>query len=280
MYIVFDIGGTKTRLAFSEDGREFSNPEIFETPKKFEDGVEKISATIKKISGGKKIKTVAGGIAGTLDKKRERLLRAPHLLGWVDRPLKELLEKKLETQVYIENDTAIVGLGEAVVGAGRGFRIVVYITVSTGVNGARIVDGKLDPSTYGFEIGHQIIDADGTLCLKCPEPKDLENYISGSALEKIYHKKPYEIEDQTVWHEVAKFLAYGLNNTILHWSPDVLVLGGSMMKSPGISIIDVSHHLGNIMSGYPELPIIKKASLGDIGGLYGGLEYIKSLEKS
>jgi glucokinase len=53
------------------------------------------------------------------------------------------------------------GLGEAVFGAGKGREIVVYMTISTGVGGARIVGGKIDASAMGFEPGHQIIDACG-----------------------------------------------------------------------------------------------------------------------
>ena len=69
----------------------------------------------------------------------------------------------LLTDGYLANDSDLDGLGEATVGAGKGFNIVAYITVSTGIGGVRIVGGKIDVSTYGFEPGHQIIDADGSI---------------------------------------------------------------------------------------------------------------------
>ena len=63
----------------------------------------------------------------------------------------------------IANDTAVVGLGEAHRGAGIGYNIVTYITVSTGVGGTRIVDGRIDRRIYGFEPGHQTIDIDNSV---------------------------------------------------------------------------------------------------------------------
>ncbi|MFV1917705.1 MAG: ROK family protein, partial [Patescibacteria group bacterium] len=122
----------------------------------------------------------------------------------------------------------------------------------------------------------------------CPECKALEDdaslghleaHISGAAVEKRYGKKPYEITDDKFWDELARLLAFGLNNTIVHWSPDVVVLGGSMMKKIGIPIDRVKFHLKKILKIFPELPEIKKAELGDLGGLHGALYYLKQVHK-
>ncbi len=60
------------------------------------------------------------------------------------------------------------------------------------------------------------------------------------------------------------------------WSPDVIVLGGSMITGdPSIPLDITEAHLKEILKIYPELPAIKKAELGDSGGLHGALEYIK-----
>src|SRR5690606_20277112 len=126
----------------------------------------------------------------------------------------------------------------------------------------------------GFEPGHQIVDIDGTLM---PEASGiyLGNLISGKAIEKRTGKKPAEITDPAFWEEMARILAYGLNNTIVHWSPDVVVLGGSMMNKVGIPVESVEKYLREIMVIYPELPPVKKSTLGDLGGLYGGLAYLR-----
>ena len=268
MYIVFDIGATKTRIATSKDGITVSEPLIISTEANFDYAIASIRDKAQELAEGEHITHIAGGVPGPLDKERTKVMNAPNLPEWNRKPLKAELEKVLGAPVFLENDAALTGLGEALVGAGKGYSIVAYITVSTGVGGARIVDGVIDKNAWGFEPGHQIIfssDAGGA---------DLEWYISGSAIEKRFGKKPYEITDESVWEELARQLSTGLNNTIVHWSPDIVVIGGSMMKQPGISIERVCYHLKNVLKIFPEYPIIEKAALGDSGGLYGALAFL------
>jgi predicted NBD/HSP70 family sugar kinase len=162
----------------------------------------------------------------------------------------------------------MVGLGEAVAGAGQRAGIVTYLTISTGVGGVRIVDGQIDRHTTSFEPGHQIID------LNQPE-KDLEDYVSGSAVRQSMEQNPQDIHDDAFWQGLAKILAIGLHNTILHWTPEVVVLGGSMMKEPGINLNEVEKHLLQSLSFLPVQPKLKLAQLGDLGGLYGALAFLK-----
>lgn len=277
MYILFDIGGTNMRVAFSRDGMNFEEPKIIPTPKDFDAGMRAIKNLATELSHGEKFIAAGGGIAGALSRDRSVFLNGPHLAGWNGKPIKKALEDALGAPVFIENDTAIVGLGEAVAGAGKEHEIVAYMTVSTGVGGVRIVGKKIDVSRMGFEPGHQIIDADASLCKTsvCGTGFDLEGAVSGTAVALRYGKKPYEITDTAFWEEMARVLAYGLNNTIVHWSPDIVVVGGSMMKEIGIPIDRVRAHLRGILHIYPELPLIEHSTLGDLGGLHGALAYIK-----
>lgn len=284
MYLVFDIGGTKLRLSVSEDCEKFAEPYMVETPKSFEEGMRAFKDGFEKLVGGKKITKAAGGIRGVLDKDKEQLINDVHLKDWLGKPLIKYLQEIVGADVVLHNDTVLVGLGEAVRGAGRNYKIVAYLTISTGVGGSKIIDGKIDESVFGFEPGHQIIDLDGSVFPDITRESggvvgQLEDYISGSAMELRFGKKPYDITDKNIWDKAAEYLAVGLNNTIVHWSPDVVVLGGGMMKSPGISVDTVKTHLGNILKIYPIKPEIKKAELGDFGGLYGGLEILKRLRK-
>ncbi len=282
MFLIFDIGGTKIRMASVDDGKTFSQPVVFTNPKNFERAMEMIGEKSKELIGKIKVEKVAGGAPGTFNKEKSALLRSPNLPDWIDRPLKKTLEEILEAPVLLENDTALVGLGEARAGAGQGSKIVVYVTVSTGVNGVRIVDGRIDENVYGFEMGHQIIDADGNLCPECLHPGTLENYISGTSVERRAGIKPYEIpQESPIWEELAEWLAIGLNNTVLHWSPNIIILGGSMIVGePHIPISAVISHLKKINTAFPEIPEIKKAKLGDFGGLHGALFLIKHLSDS
>jgi glucokinase len=276
-YLLFDIGGTNTRIALSRDGETFGEPKIVETPKDFDACMSLLKTVAFELSGGEKIDAAGGDVAGVLSRDRNTILKSPHLPGWNGKPISLAIENALETKAYLANDSAIVGLGEAVYGAGKGHQIVAYITVSTGVGGVRIVDQKIDASAMGFEPGHQIIDAGGALHQSSVGGSgiDLEGYISGTAISERYGKKPYEITDEKFWDEMARLLAYGLNNTIVHWSPDIIVIGGSMMKKIGIPIERVRAHLKGILRIYPELPLIEHSLLGDIGGLYGALHFIK-----
>jgi len=272
MKILFDIGGTKTRIAKALNGEGFSDPVIFETAHNYEEGIKKFIEAVREVSGGQKIETLCGGIAGPFGGKNRSLLTSPNLSGWVEKPFVVDLEKAFDANINIENDSAMVGLGESSFGAGKGFGIVAYITVSTGVGGVRIIDGKIDRKSIGFEPGHQIVDMDKTL-ISDADGITLGNYISGRGVEKRTGKKPFEITDNGFWDKMARVLAVGLNNTIVHWSPDVVVLGGSMMKEVGISVDKTDEYLKETLKIFPQTPPLKRAELGDLGGLYGALVY-------
>lgn len=280
-YLLFDIGGTKMRLSVTKDGKDIGETKIVPTPQEFKKGIIEFKKTYLSLAKGKSIKRAVGGIAGPLDKDKKMSVNPPHLPDWKNKPLKEELEKVVSAPLYLENDTAMAGLGEAVFGAAKGKTIVAYMTVSTGVGGARIVDGKIDASTFGFEPGHQSIDADGTIFAEAKPFEGgrlkghLEGLISGPAIKRRYGEKPEEIEDEKVWDEVASLLAVGLNNTIVHWSPEVIVLGGSLMEK--IPFKKVEYNLTNMLKIFPDIPQIKKAKLGDLSGLYGALYYLNNI---
>jgi len=278
MHLLFDIGGTKMRLAISRDLESFEDPLILDTPDSYEEGIKLLIDSARKLSGGENIKSAAGGVAGPLNKEKTKLVGGPNLGDWVGNTIAQDISLGVGAPVYLNNDTALVGLGEAHAGAGGGFSVVAYITVSTGVGGVRVVDGVIDEASIGFEPGHQIIDADKTLCPEC-EGNDLESLISGTAIEKRFGKKPYEIKDEKLWEEtLPEFLAYGLNNTVMHWSPDVIVLGGSMVVGdPAISVPATEKYLKDIVKIIPKIPEIKSAQLGDLGGLHGAVRYLKQI---
>ena len=268
MYITFDIGGTNTRIAGSKDGKTLDSPIIYPTPRGFEDGIKQFIATVKKITNNEPITIIAGGIPGPMDTEKTMLLKAPNLKDWNNKPFKNIVEKELGALVFLENDTAMWGIGEALYGAGNGHKIMAYITVSTGVGGTRIINGTIDASAQGFEIGHQIINPDGPQCA-CGGKGHLEAYISGSAMQQRIGTAPKEIIDPAIWDEEARYLAIGLLNTAVFWSPHCIVLGGSMMRS--ISLDTVQSYMKSMNSILPILPVIKESSLGDTGGLLGAL---------
>lgn len=257
MYLLFDIGGTKVRTGFSEDGQNISVPHIIPTPQKFEEFIAFLKETA---SSQPAVKACSAGIRGVLNENKTGLIYDAVLPDWVGKPLKKTIENIFKTPAFLENDAALGALGEAVKGAGAGFPIVVYLTVGTGIGGARVVNGRIDSKVWGFEPGHQIIRPDGL---------EWEQYISGPALAKEHGTAAEQISDPAVWDEAAKRLSLGLNNTILHWSPDIVVLGGGLMQQ--IPLDRVKFHLSQTLKIFPKLPQIALSSLGELAGLTGAL---------
>ncbi len=272
MLLLFDIGGTKIRVGIAENNFELLNDIIFSTPLQFEEGMETFFKSAKALIKDQKITHICGGIAGTLNSQKSQLVRSPHLPLWIGKPLQQTLQNLFQAEVFLDNDACMDGLGESVFGAGKDYTIVSYITISTGVGGAKIVAKKIDSHAVGFEPGHQIIEINGELCIPCQVKGHLEAYISGTALQKKYGKHPNEITDERVWHEVTQYLSVGLANTIVHWSPDVIVLGGSVSKH--ISLELLTEKLAQKITIFPVLPKIIRAQLGDLNGLYGALAYL------
>ncbi len=271
MFAYFDIGGTKTRVAVSRDGITFDEPAKFDTPAEFGVGVDAIVHAIHDKAGGEPLHVAAGGVPGPLNENHSTLVNAPNLPGWVGKPIQDELSVRLGAPVVLENDSAVVGLGEARYGAGRGYAIVAYLTVSTGVGGARIVDGHIDRSAHGFEPGHQIMDADRTV-FPALAADEAEEIVSGTATARRFNKKAYEVKDPAAWEELARLLAYMVNDVAVFWSPHVVVLGGSMIVGdPAIPLDRTEEYFKEVCTIFKELPVLRRAELRDVGGLYGAM---------
>ena len=256
-----DIGGTKTLVTVSNKGVTFSNPLQFSTPQNFSEALELFKTIKQDVLELRQVECVVVGIAGLLDPSKKQLDYAPHLPDWGKKPLTKELKKIFHAPVYLENDAALGALGEAHYGSGKNKKIVAYLTFSTGVGGARVVSGKLDTHRIGFEIGHHIIN--------CERLETFEDYASGSSIGIKSGKKAEIIKNKKLWGSVAQFCAIGIYNAALFWSPDVIVLGGSMTKS--LNLDRIREYLKNINTVLPKFPPIKKAKFLDKSVLYGAL---------
>lgn len=266
MKIIADIGGTNTRMAGSADLMGMSEPIIVPTEKDYKKAIQNFVDTARKIAGNERIDAVQIGIRGTILSERGAIYDDV-LADWSEKSLAHDLRVALSIPIVnLENDVATVAMGETHFGAGKDGRVVVYFTVSTGVNGWRIVDGK--PDRGRFEIGGQYLNIEPTITF--------EEMVSGTAVMKQYGKHPKELgKDNPLWDELALLCAYGVHNTILHWSPDKVVLGGSMFNEVGIPVAKVAENVKKIMKKHPDVPEIVHSSLGDLGGLWGGLAFLR-----
>lgn len=275
-YVLFDIGGTKTRVAVSGDLQTFSDVESFKTPLKFEEAIEKIATAVKKLTK-ETPEAMAGGVRGVINEHKTSIQNDAVLKKWIGKDIVAALQKKIsDVPVFLENDSAIAGVGEAVFGAGEGLEIVAYHTISTGVGGVKVEDGDIDAASIGFEPGHQILDIDRTVLGDDIAPT-LENLVSGTAVGERFGVKAYEIpQSDVVWDELAEYLAQGLRNTILYWSPDVIVLGGAMIVGdPAIPVDAIRKYTVESLDGFVTAPLITEAKLGDEAGLYGAMAILQ-----
>lgn len=277
MQLYFDIGGTSIRVAVSHGSGVVGAPARADTPRGFEEGLSLLQTLLQQLCGGEKPELVVGGLPGVFDKDHTALCAAPNLSEWVGQPLKERLSAFFGAPVYLENDAALGALGEAMRGAGKGSSIVGYLALGTGIGGARIVDGKIDRYTAGFEPGHQIIDAGKALCEKC-ETGELEAYAGGKAIRERLGKSPAEIDDPEEWGKVHEWLALGLHNATVFWSPECIVLGGSVTQK--ISVERLTEKVSQSLHFLSTIPLIKKGELGDVAGIYGAVEYARQLQNN
>lgn len=263
MIIVFDIGGSKMRFARSDTLRDISDPIIVETPSSYEEAIAEASQVIVTLAKGEPITAVVGGVAGTLDARHGTLHASPNMRAWIGKSLVSDLKRLTgATQIVIKNDADLAALGEATVGAGKGYEHVAYLTISTGVGGGFVSKGELLEGRYGIEPGHQIINDE--------TGETLEQVIGGRHLAIRYQKQPRDLEP-AMYDMLAKRLAVGVHNVIQLWSPDVVILGGSQMRDISLEIIAKEVARLNVM--FPYVPDILLAELGDLNGLYGAVAY-------
>lgn len=260
MKIVFDIGGTSTRVARrAEDG--LGDIRKVPTPQRPEEGIPALAKLIRECAGSEPLEAAAGGFPGVM--ADGTIHYAPNLPKWKGVDLSAELSNLLEVSVEVMNDADCAALGEASRGAGVGFRVVAYVGVGTGIGCGRIVEGRIDTGAYDLEAGHQIIDA--------RSGEALEELASGRAFEKRFGVHPREAPRRG-YVEMTPILSAGLYNMVLHWSPEVLVLGGSMMNEDnGYRLRDIGTALERFPKVYPKLPPLRAALLKDEAGLYGAM---------
>lgn len=264
MYLLFDIGGTHTRVAIAKNEKSLGTPVVENTPTTFEDLLKLIEQVVKKTKT-KELVSVSGGCAGKISDDGS-VISSVNLSQFSGKPFASVLKKHLGVPVIIRNDAVMAAVGECRYGAGKGSNISAFIVVGTGIGGARCVNGRVDDYKLSFEPGKQIIDIKPN-----GDFETLESLASGKALEARFGKKPSDITDMSIWGKEAKLLAVGIHNTIIYWTPDTVILGGGVILTTRLALSSIKKELGVIHRTYPSLPKIVKASLGDFAGLYGAL---------
>ena len=290
-----DIGGTKIAVGMVDDnGKVLSRMDAPTDPNRYSDSVELIAHMLRRTAqrAGAQITGIGIGSTGPVDPIRGEFGDVDFLPGWRGKsPVKDL-STVFNVSAALENDGDAAALAEAGWGAGRNRKRLIYITVGTGIGGGIIIDGQLYRGVDGAhpEVGHQVIDPAGPQC-SCGFHGCWESLAAGPAMvawldrnapadyphrQGITAKRICELAlqgdplaKQAVETE-AFYLGMGLANLINLFTPDAIVLSGSVMKSAPL-FMDRIRAL--IRSGCRFVPAEKTelmlASLGDATNLIG-----------
>lgn len=190
--LVTDLGGTFIKCALvNESGRIiYSNSVSTEAQKGKEYVIKKLIEQQRNIFINKKdlIKCVVGmavGCPGPVDIEKGIISNPPNLPGWAKVPIRNIISKAWGMPVLIENDANAAALGENWLGAGKGSKSMVCITLGTGVGGSIVINGEIFHGATGVagELGHITIDPKGKKC-KCGNNGCLEQYVGRQAIEE------------------------------------------------------------------------------------------------
>ncbi len=177
--IGIDLGGTNVRVAkVTEDGKILQE---FKSPCYAQEGPEKVTSNIiellSKIDDIKSCSGIGIGVAGPVDTITKELKMSTNLPGLAFFPICERIEAAFGLPTYMDNDANVAGLAEALLGAGRGQKIVYFIIHGTGVGGALVVSGQVVSGKNGYagEIGNIIVTREG----------EKENHLNVGAVENL-----------------------------------------------------------------------------------------------
>lgn len=190
-FIGVDLGGTKIdSILVDQNNVPLDNVEMLTCPEEGKDAViERIIASINKLAAGlprgvDDVRAIGVGSPGPLNKEKGTVVDAPNL-RWKDVPVTSVVRAATGLPVYLENDANVAALAENRMGAGRGTKNMVYVTVSTGIGSGLILDGRLYSGTTGAagELGHVTVVPDGPMC-GCGNRGCLESLASGTAIAR------------------------------------------------------------------------------------------------
>lgn len=304
-YVIgIDLGGTKINCALANLEGEVICSEVATTNAWEGDQavLNRIITAIEKVlqKGNKEpkdIKAIGIGSPGPLDAKKGIILESSNL------PFKNFnlvgpIKEKFNIPVFLDNDANVAAIGEFMLGAGKGTTNMVYITVSTGVGGGAILNGKIyrGNTSNALEIGHTTIMPDGPTC-NCGNHGCLEALASGTAIGKraveatesgldtslSNYEKPtaYEVFREAekgdlvamdILHRSLTYLGIGVANMINTFDPEMVVIGGGVSKGGQIlfeRVSEVAHEraLKTLVDSCKIVP----AGLGTDAGVIGAV---------
>ncbi len=306
-----DVGGTKVAAGVVDDDGQIVEKLKRDTPAASPDStIEVIAGVVRELLARYEVEAIGIGAAGFVEQTRSSVLFAPNL-AWRDEPVKKLVEERIGRQVVVENDANAAAWAEAKLGAARGQRHVMLITVGTGIGAGLIMEGRLYRGRFGIagEPGHYRVVPEGRLC-GCGNRGCWEQYASGSALvaeaREFARRSPEAgarllqlaggtieaIDGPTVTRAaregdvaamrcfgiVGSWLGAGLADLAAILDPGCFVIGGGVSEAGELLLGPARAAYENGVTGriYRELADVRLAELGPDAGLIGAADLARS----
>ncbi|MBV8301539.1 MAG: ROK family protein [Candidatus Dormibacteraeota bacterium] len=298
-----DLGGTNIRAACATGPTTHGPITWRSTPAANgpEAVIDAVADCIREASGGQTPAGVAIGIPGPLDPGTGVVHAAPHLAGWTEVPARDLLSARTGSPVAVRNDASMAGFAEWKAGAGAGARHFIFITASTGIGGALVLDGiPHDGIGSAGEVGHMPIDPQGPPCLQ-GHPGCLEGTASGTAIaaaakralaagrESSLRDLPADeltakdVENAAndgdalaieLFAGAGRALGRAVGGLINLLAPEVIVIGGGLINAGDLLFAPLRAAVPEMAFAYPLSKCrIVPAALGTDAGLVGAIAW-------
>jgi len=276
MFISIDIGGTSTRVASSINLSDVESIETFASSRDIEVQKKLIQSAINKISGQKSVAGFAVGIAGVINVEKCAVEKSPNYSNLNGIFVRDLLGSvPSDVKVVCCNDSKMAAIGESVLGAGKSYNKVAYVSLGTGVGAALVINKKIDDNA--FEIGHHVVDVSSDIQDGFSISGSFETLASGTAFKRMYGISSSDCTDKKIWHEYGKNVAVGLLNITLFWNPDCIVIGGGVADNFEDFIEGTRAYFSKI--NFTKTPKIIKSTFGQGSGVVGGFVLLNQLNK-
>lgn len=265
--IGIDIGGTNTRIGLlpSLDVPAYTLLAKFPTYQEYERQLRAIGQVLRE-QGIRGAASIGVSIAARIAKDGQRVIFAPNLPGYVDKPLAAELAALCHIPVRLAHDTVCGLLAEARFGVLRAVERCAYLTVSTGT-GAALQLAKADTRLVSsIEIGHQILDGNTRKCL-CGMTGCLETYTGGRQLELRYGQPVERMTDRAFWETFAEKLAIGLVNLAQLARIDVVAVSGAIILNKASLLPALQRDINRLLT--PSTLQLRLAMLGETAPLVG-----------
>lgn len=277
-----ETGGTKMVCALGNEKGEIFERESFPTREP-----EPTVSDIISYFAGRGIEALGVSSFGPLDLNEDSStygsITTTPKPGWQNVPLRARLMDALGVPVGIDTDVNGAALGEALLGAGKGLKSLVYYTIGTGVGGGAYDHGRLLHGLVHPEMGHMLLRPhadDPAPHGFCPYHDGcLEGMACGKAIEQRWGVPARELPPEHIaWQIEAEYLAQMCVNTIVMLSPQRIVLGGGVMHQEHLFPM-VRKRTLELLGGYVAHPAILEhidsyivpPALGNNSGAVGSL---------